>query len=269
MLKCKCLTCKNAVTLTCSLDEDMAYLETSIPNQRRRKLKWIFICLLVVIVFTLIAGISYIRYTGREENVEITPFAFDEVPAYSETLICEINNGIPFFSQDEITTETYESYSNLDYLGRCGAATACLSIELMPTEERESIGMIKPSGWHTVRYDDLIDDKYLYNRCHLIAYMLSGENDNDKNLITGTRYLNINGMLGYEYLVADYITSTQNHVMYRVSPVFVNDELLARGVLMEAYSVEDGGEGIQFCVFVYNVQPGISIDYSTGDSARQ
>ena len=138
----------------------------------------------------------------------------------------------------------------------------------MPTEGREAIGMIKPSGWHTIRYDDLIADKYLYNRCHLIAYMLAGENANEKNLITGTRYLNIEGMLPHENQVADFLVETNNHIMYRVSPIFVNSELVARGVLLEAYSVEDSGKGVQFCVFAYNVQPGIIIDYATGESRR-
>lgn len=136
----------------------------------------------------------------------------------------------------------------------------------MPTEERGFIGMVKPTGWHTVRYDDLVDGKYLYNRCHLIGYQLTGENANTKNLITGTRYLNIEGMLPFENMVADYIQETNNHVLYRVTPIFEGNNLLANGVLMEGYSVEDKGAGVSYCVFAYNVQPGIEIDYATGES---
>lgn len=180
----------------------------------------------------------------------------------SFTVIAE---NIPSFTEKEITTEAYECYSELDELGRCGVAEACIGEELMPTEERGNIGMAKPTGWQTVKYD-CVDGKYLYNRCHLIGYQLTGENANEKNLITGTRYLNVEGMLLFENMVADYIEETGNHVMYRVTPVFEGDNLLATGVKMEAYSVEDEGEGIQFHVFCYNVQPGIEIDYQTGYS---
>ena len=164
--------------------------------------------------------------------------------------------------------KSYESYSKLDSLGRCGIAIACVGRDLMPTEERGSIGMIKPAGWHTVRYDDLVDGKYLYNRCHLLGYQLTGENANEKNLITGTRYLNVDGMLPYENEIADYVKSTGNHVLYRVTPIYSGKDLLARGVQMEAYSIEDNGKGVCFNVFAYNVQPGIVIDYATGDSRR-
>ena len=167
---------------------------------------------------------------------------------------------------DITDSSSFESYSELDYLGRCGTAYANLSKELMPTEERGEIGSIKPSGWHTVKYPELIDDRYLYNRCHLIAFSLAGENANEKNLITGTRYMNIQGMLPFEREVLDYINETNNHVLYRVTPCFNEEELVARGVHMEAYSIEDQGMGISFNVFVYNVQPGILIDYSNGDS---
>lgn len=176
-----------------------------------------------------------------------------------------INDNIPTFSDDEITTEAFERYSELDDLGRCGTAFACIGVELMPTEERGSIGQVRPSGWHTVKYD-VIDGMYLYNRCHLIGYQLAGENANEKNLITGTRYLNVSGMLPFEDLIADYVKETNNHVMYRVTPLFEGDDLLASGVRMEAYSVEDAGDGVSFHVFVYNKQPGIVIDYATGDS---
>ncbi len=176
-----------------------------------------------------------------------------------------VNDNIPTFTKDEITTESFEHYSDLDDLGRCGPASACIGIDLMPTEERGAIGQVKPSGWQTVKYD-IVDGKYLYNRCHLIGYQLSGENANEKNLITGTRYLNVDGMLPFENQVADYVKETEYHVMYRVTPVFEGDNLVAAGVQMEAYSVEDAGEGVSFNVFVYNRQPGVAIDYATGNS---
>ena len=159
----------------------------------------------------------------------------------------------------------FETYSDLDELGRCGVAYANICKELMPTEERGAIGMVKPTGWHTVKYDN-VEGKYLYNRCHLIGYQLAGENANEKNLITGTRYLNVTGMLKFEDQVADYVKATDHHVLYRVTPVFEEDNLVATGVEMEAYSVEDKGKGVSFHVFVYNVQPGIDIDYATGES---
>lgn len=193
----------------------------------------------------------------------------ETLPDYTGTPYVELYDGIPAFSQEERTDNTaYESYSPLDALGRCGVAVACVGQELMPTEEREGIGMIKPSGWHTVRYDDLISGKYLYNRCHLIGYQLTGENANEQNLITGTRYLNVEGMLPFEDCVADYVQETGNHVLYRVTPIFRGVELVARGVRMEAWSVEDNGEGVCFDVYCYNVQPGIDIDYATGESWR-
>lgn len=177
------------------------------------------------------------------------------------------NQNIPSFTEDEITTQSFESYSELDGLGRCSVAFACIGKDLMPTEERGEIGQIKPSGWHTVKYE-CVDGKYLYNRCHLIAYQLAGENANEKNLITGTRYMNVEGMLPFENEVADYVKETGNHVMYRVTPVFEGENLLASGVEMEAYSVEDSGEGVSYHVFVYNKQPGITIDYATGESEQ-
>ncbi|MCM1499760.1 MAG: DNA/RNA non-specific endonuclease [Clostridium sp.] len=184
---------------------------------------------------------------------------------HADSAYVVLNDNIPVFSEEEIATESYEQYSELDDLGRCGTAFACVGIDLMPVEERGNIGQVKPSGWHTIKYD-IVDGKYLYNRCHLIGYQLSGENANEKNLITGTRYLNVVGMLPFEDMVADYVTETQNHVMYRVTPVFEENNLLASGVQMEAYSVEDSGKGISFNVFVYNRQPGIIIDYKTGES---
>lgn len=188
------------------------------------------------------------------------------VPEYSGEAYFILNDNVPEYTDEDKMNPIFEHYSYLDYLGRCGVATANLGLELMPTEERGSIGNIKPSGWHTVKYPELIEDRYLYNRCHLIAFSLAGENDNERNLITGTRYMNMSGMLPFENDVAKYIEKTGNHVLYRVTPCFEGDELVARGVHMEAWSVEDNGWGICFNVFVYNVQPGITIDYLTGDS---
>lgn len=191
-----------------------------------------------------------------------------DVPEYSGSPYVEINNNEPEFSENDMTTQPFENYSEIDSLGRCGVAYANVCTDIMPTEERGKIGMIKPSGWHTVKYDN-VDGKYLYNRCHLIGYQLSGENANEKNLITGTRYLNVDGMLPFENEVADYVHKTNNHVLYRVTPIFEGDNLVASGVWMEAKSVEDNGEGVKFSVYVYNVQPGITIDYATGESKKQ
>lgn len=176
-----------------------------------------------------------------------------------------VNGNVPYFTDADLTDVSFESYSDLDSLGRCGVAYASVSQDTMPTEKRGSIGEVKPTGWHTAKYDN-VDGKYLYNRCHLIGYQLTAENANVKNLITGTRYLNVQGMLPFENLTADYVKETGNHVMYRVTPVFEGGNLVASGVLMEAESVEDQGEGVLFCVYVYNVQPGIAIDYATGES---
>ena len=189
--------------------------------------------------------------------------SLDQIPEYSGSPYVEIDGNIPSFSEEKKNGPAYEFYSELDSLGRCGYAESKITPELMPTEERGAIGMVKPTGWHTVKYDS-VDGRYLYNRCHLIGYQLTGENANKKNLITGTRYLNVTGMLPFENEVADYVHSTGNPCMYRVTPIFQGDELVARGVEMEAESVED--KKISFHVFVYNVQPGIGIDYSTGNS---
>lgn len=192
-----------------------------------------------------------------------TTYTAQNIPEYAGSPYVELNNNIPDFQESEYTTEVFEQYSDLDALGRCQAAYANICQEIMPTQERGKIGMIKPSGWHTVKYD-CVDGKYLYNRAHLIGFQLAGENANEKNLITGTRYFNVEGMLPFENQVADYVHETNHHVLYRVTPVYEGDNLVASGVIMEAASVED--EEIRFHVFVYNVQPGIWIDYATGES---
>lgn len=188
-----------------------------------------------------------------------------DIPEYSGKPYITIHDNQPDFTDADLTTEAFENYSDLDDLGRCGVAYANICMDLMPTEERGSISQVKPSGWHSVRYDN-VDGKSLYNRCHLIGWQLAGENANEKNLITGTRYLNVDGMLPFENMIADYVKETNNHVLYWVTPIFNGNNLVASGVEMEAMSVEDRGEGILFHVYCYNVQPGITIDYATGDS---
>lgn len=203
---------------------------------------------------------------GDYQRVQsFTGIYLDSIPPYSGEPYIEINGNEPSFLPGELTTSSYEVYSPLDELGRCGTASACVGVDLMPTEDRGSIGQVKPTGWQTVKYD-CVDGKYLYNRCHLIGYQLTGENANKQNLITGTRYLNVDGMLPFENMVADYVKETENHVLYRVSPLYSGDNLVASGVAMEAESVEDKGEGISFYVYVYNIQPGVEIDYATGES---
>ena len=232
---------------------------------KRKKKKVIRIGTYILGIFTIL--ILAMAYKSKEQNRVDYGVSFAmEIPQYSGKPYVEVNNNVPFFDAEDYQIKSFEEYSELDMLGRCGAAYACLSEELMPTEERGKIGMIKPSGWHTVKYPEQIEDLYLYNRCHLIAWCLTGENANEKNLITGTRYMNVEGMLPLEEKVANYIDRTNNHVLYRVTPVFEGENLVASGVLMEAYSVEDKGEGIQFCVYCFNVQPGIEIDYLTGES---
>lgn len=191
--------------------------------------------------------------------------SLEDIPAYSGEPYVEVDGNVPDFAEEDRVAESFESYAPLDSLGRCGTAYACISTDLMPTEERGSIGQVKPSGWQTVKYD-FVDGKYLYNRCHLIGYQLTAENANEENLITGTRYFNVEGMLPFENMVADYIKETGNHVLYRVTPVFEGDNLVASGVQMEALSVEDEGDGICYNVYCYNVQPGVEIDYATGES---
>lgn len=195
------------------------------------------------------------------------PFiSIDDIPDYSGEAYVTLNNNKPFFDTKVLSAKSYEYYSDLDLLGRCGIVYACIGQDIMPTQDRGAIGQIKPSGWHTVKYN-IIDDLYLYNRCHLIGYQLTGENANTKNLITGTRQMNVEGMLPFENIVSNYIKATNNHVMYRVTPIFDGTNLVANGVLIEAYSIEDNGAGICFNVFIYNVQDGIEINYANGDSS--
>lgn len=227
------------------------------------------VCLsLIILLIASVIGFykdEIVEVLDEHFSTAVVSYTLDEIPEYSGKGYVVINNNQPNFDDSELTTESFEKYSKLDLLGRCGVAFANIGKDLMPTEKRGAIGMIKPSGWHTVKYD-IVDGKYLYNRCHLIGYQLTGENANDKNLITCTRYMNATSMLIFENQVAEYIRETNNHVLYRVTPIFKDDNLLASGVLMEAKSVEDKGKGISFSVFVYNVQDGIEIDYRTGDS---
>ena len=200
-----------------------------------------------------------------EEKGERGAFFLEDMPEYAGEPYVVVNDNVPYFTEDDLTTESFEYYDELDAFNRCGVTIACVGQDLMPTEERGSIGQVKPTGWQTVKYEN-VDGKYLYNRCHLIGFQLTGENANERNLITGTRAMNVDGMLPFENMVADYVKETENHVLYRVTPIFVEEEMVARGVLMEAVSVEDKGEGVEFCVYVYNNQPGILIDYATGES---
>jgi len=199
-------------------------------------------------------------------QLPVPAFSLAEIEPYTGQPYAIVNGNLPYFSEEDLTAQSFEFYSDMDDLGRCGTASASIGTDLMPTEERGNIGQVKPSGWHLIKYD-IVDGRYLYNRCHLIGYQLTGENTNEKNLITGTRCLNVEGMLPFENMVADYVKETENHVLYRVTPVFEGNNLLASGVLMEAESVEDNGNGILFCVYIYNVQPGIIIDYATGESS--
>lgn len=191
--------------------------------------------------------------------------SLDEIPEYRGEPYVEINGNRPDFSQEDRNTEAFEAYSSLDSLGRCGTAFANVGQELMPRGERENISQIHPTGWQHVEYD-FVDGESLYNRCHLIAHQLTGENANERNLITGTRYMNTEGMLPFEEMVGDYVREEDGHVLYRVTPVFEGSDLVARGVEMEGYSVEDQGESVSFHIFAYNVQPGVEIDYATGDN---
>lgn len=228
------------------------------------KICTLWLLMIVLLLFTA-CGQSPSVDNGSNQS-QLSAVNVENLPEFDgKTAYIAVNDNFPQFSTDELVDKSYEYYSPLDSLGRCGYAIACVGKDIMPTEERGSIGQVKPSGWHTVKYDN-VDGKYLYNRCHLIGYQLTGENANELNLITGTRYLNIEGMLPFENMIADYVKETNNHVIYRVTPVFEDANLLASGVQMEAYSVEDNGEGICFNVYAYNSQPDIKIDYRTGKS---
>lgn len=230
--------------------------------------------ILIFIVFTIIIGIigyfnDNINYANDDSNSSIISTDIENIPEYSGNPYVKINNNIPSFYESDYTTVAFETYSKLDKLGRCGVAYANICKEIMPPEdeERDSLYSIIPSGWKQTKYKDIVEGNYLYNRCHLIGYQLAGENANEKNLITGTRYMNVDGMLPFENQVDDYIEKNpNNHVLYRVTPIFERTNLVASGVQMEAYSVEDYGKGICFNIYVYNVQPGIIIDYATGES---
>ncbi len=247
----------------------------------KNKLRLFYVICSAILVFAAGIGLAGCSQSGNTvNNVETDKNStdmsdyedflavFDTLPEYTGSPYIIVNDNTPFFTETDKTTVSFERYGELDSLGRCTAAYANVGKDLMPTEKRGSIGSVKPTGWQTAKYDN-VDGKYLYNRCHLIGYQLTAENANKKNLITGTRYLNVSGMLPFENMVADYIKETNNHVLYRVTPVFIGDNLVASGVLMEAESVEDNGDGILFNVYCYNVQPGIVIDYATGDSHQE
>lgn len=235
-------------------------------NKRYQKI----LCILLVLMLSLTGCTVSVKETGSEQNsqdeLQTVVSNEREVTDISDPYMI-VDENVPGFSEDEITTESFEHYSELDALGRCGVATACIGTDLMPTEKRGNISRVKPTGWHSIQYDS-VEGKSLYNRCHLIAHQLAGEDANEKNLITGTRYMNVSGMLPFEEEVGDYVRETGNHVMYRVTPVFEGDNLLADGVQMEAYSVEDQGKGVSYNVYIFNAQPGIWIDYATGDSRK-
>lgn len=266
-------------------------------SKKQRKLKWkrfliyclIPICLRIGYLVLVQNGLwsEWLDISSNDDGQQAGPGTLDEVqedeqgeklgkleeplaieisdlPDYSGKPYEVMNNNVPYFGTG-YPAESYEFYGELDEQGRCTVAVACIGVDLMPTAERGSISSVKPSGWRTARYD-CVEGKYLYNRCHLIGHQLSGEDANVKNLITGTRYLNIQGMLSFENEVANYVKDTNNHVMYRVTPLFDGDNLVAEGVMMEGWSVEDNGEGVCFCVFAFNVQPGVTINYATGES---
>lgn len=235
--------------------------------------KFLNILLILIVSLSVLSGCSAgennffndLDITAQSAS-DYVNYDLSNIPDYDGKAYVELNGNVPEFSESEKTySESFEEYGKLDSLGRCTYAVSCIGKDLMPTEKRGSIGAVKPSGWHISKYD-FVDGKYLYNRCHLIGYQLTAENANERNLITGTRYLNVEGMLPFENDVADYIEITNNHVYYKVTPIFEGNNLVANGVQMQAYSVEDNGQGISFNVYCYNVQPGVAIDYATGDN---
>lgn len=223
--------------------------------------------IVAVLVICAVAAVQLYQWANTPPEAPAQTVTLETLPAYSGEPYVTVNDNQPYFEKSEWTQTSFETYGELDALGRCGVAYACVGQDLMPTEKRGDISQIKPTGWKTAQYD-CVDGRHLYNRCHLIGYQLSGENANRQNLITGTRYMNVDGMLPFENMVADYVKETDCHVLYRVTPVFEGEELVARGVLMEALSMEDDGKGVCYNVFVYNVQPGVGIDYATGESWR-
>lgn len=223
--------------------------------------------LISVVLLALVVLGGWLFGDGGQEDVDHA-VSVEEIPPYSGQPYAIVNQNQPLFEQGDLVTESYEYYGQLDELGRCTVTMACVGQETMPTEERGEIGSVKPTGW-VQNFYEFVDGGALYNRCHLIGFQLTGENANKQNLITGTRYMNVDGMLPFENEIASYVRTTGNHVMYRVTPVFQGDELVARGVQMEAYSVEDQGAGVCFHVYVYNVQPGVYIDYATGENYPQ
>lgn len=249
-------------------------------KKKSKSLEKKIISLLAMFVFAIaLIAIEYfngdIFGTDNQTNTQVSVASsssivnLNDIPAYSTSPYVEINNNVPNFTEEDYTTEAFETYSDLDNLGRCGVAYANICKEIMPAkgEKRTEISMVKPTGWKTTKYEGIVEGNYLYNRCHLIGYQLAGENANEKNLITGTRYFNVTGMLPFENQVADYIKNNENnHVLFRVTPIFEGENLVANGVQMEAYSVEDNGKGVKYNVFVYNVQPKITINYADGTS---
>lgn len=223
--------------------------------------------LVFIIIFLSTIGIGIYNEVALNKSETIKSYALQNIPVYTDENYIIINDNKPNFTEEDLITNSYEKYSELDSLGRAGTAISSIGTDLMPTIERGSIGGIKPTGWHTIKYD-IVDGKYLYNRCHLIGYQLTGENANEKNLITCTRQMNTKGMLSFENQVANYIKATNNHVLYRVTPIYEKDNLLASGITIEAQSVEDNGNGIKFHVYVYNVQDGIKINYFNGESEK-
>ena len=240
-------------------------------RKSKKNLTKLIITLSIAAIFAIASyfGIQIEEYINDISNKYkisyTTSFDLSTIPQFTDETYVVLNNNQPEFAEEDFAKDIFEEYSKLDYLGRCGPAFAKVGIETMPTEERGEIGGVKPSGWQTVKYD-IVEGKYLYNRCHLIGYQLTAENANERNLITGTRYMNVQGMLPFENMVAEYIRDTKNHVLYRVTPIFEGDNLVASGVQIEAKSVEDNGKTICFNVYVYNNQPGITIDYSNGES---
>lgn len=228
-------------------------------------MKKILSLLLCVLLAFSAASCTTLNNLEAEKIVEY--YSLSDIPEYSGKPYVEVNGNIPLLTIDDSAYSSYEKYASLDHLGRCGVCIASIGTDIMPTEERGSIGSVKPTGWQTAKYD-FVDGKYLYNRCHLIGFQLTGENANEKNLITGTRSMNVSGMLPFENMVAEYVKETKNHVLYRATPIFSGNNLLASGVLIEAMSVEDGGKGISFCVYCYNAEPGVAINYENGDNCQ-